>query len=357
MMKIGLNRLGQVIAIVTIAALYYAVFFVTLYFLSALAIGHNVILPYWPFRIFQMHEYFGNPPVSGSRNIWQSRPDCVEADDYLIYKPKEGVCRFANPEFDVNMTFDSRGRVSPRQIVAVKKKAVAVLGDSHAMGWGVGDDETFSAVMAQRLKADVFNLAVSSYGTRRELRRLLASNLLEDVDTIIIQYCDNDLGENLNEFTEDDYIKLANEFRSNLAVFRQFMEKGNPYVNVFDTTIARTKFAILEPFEAIKRILGLTNGYELLPFRSDFEPHRQALVKVLDEYKSYLRDKRIIVFYSNAHGNKFKNFPSGKDSMISNLLYFQPQLDRSDYYVVDDHLNPNGHRRVAEALAQLLKEP
>ena len=40
------------------------------------------------------------------------------------------------------------------------------------MGWGVNDDETFSALLEKNLNRNVYNLSVSSYGTRRELIRL-----------------------------------------------------------------------------------------------------------------------------------------------------------------------------------------
>ena len=38
------------------------------------------------------------------------------------------------------------------------------------MGWGVNDDETFSHYLEKKLNKKVYNLAVSSYGTVRELK-------------------------------------------------------------------------------------------------------------------------------------------------------------------------------------------
>ena len=40
------------------------------------------------------------------------------------------------------------------------------------MGWGVNDNETFSAILEQKINRPVYNLAVSGYGTQRELIRL-----------------------------------------------------------------------------------------------------------------------------------------------------------------------------------------
>ena len=70
-----------------------------------------------------------------------------------------------------------------------------MLGDSHAMDLGVNDADTFANVLQKTTGRPVYNLAVSSYGTYREVKRLLQSGLIKDVDTIIIQYCNNDRNE------------------------------------------------------------------------------------------------------------------------------------------------------------------
>ena len=72
---------------------------------------------------------------------------------------------------------------------------VIVLGDSHAMGWGVGQEEALPQVLARKSGRRVLNAAVSSYGTARELLlldRLDASRLR----VLVVQYSDNDLPEN-----------------------------------------------------------------------------------------------------------------------------------------------------------------
>ena len=47
------------------------------------------------------------------------------------------------------------------------------------MGWGVNDDETFSSILEKKINRPVFNLAVSGYGTVRQLMRLEKTNLLD----------------------------------------------------------------------------------------------------------------------------------------------------------------------------------
>src|SRR5262245_24880720 len=98
---------------------------------------------------------------------------------------------------------------------------VAVLGDSYAMGWGVNDRETFANILQDELKRPVYNLAVSSYGTVREVLRLQQSGLLDKVDTILIHYAVNDLMDNAALYQGETFLqakamlqKMLNKDRS-----------------------------------------------------------------------------------------------------------------------------------------------
>ena len=115
-----------------------------------------------------------------------------------MYKPKEGICQFSNPEFKTTLNFTKFYRshfIKNSEID--KKNPIIVIGDSIAMGWGVNDNETFFS-SEELSKRKVYNMGVSSYGTVREIKRLKLSPFYEDTDTIIIQYHPNDLDENIN---------------------------------------------------------------------------------------------------------------------------------------------------------------
>ena len=74
-------------------------------------------------------------------------------------------------------------------------------------------------------------MAVSGYGTVRELIRLRESNLLEKIDTIIIQYCYNDHGENVHyKKTTLDAAKK----NTNLLKRQQNFLFGKNFVNHLD---------------------------------------------------------------------------------------------------------------------------
>ena len=62
----------------------------------------------------------------------------------------------------------------------------------------------------------------------------------------------------------------------------------------------------------------------------------------------------MLVFYTNAYGKKFINFPDGQDRQLPYVSYFDPGLTPQDYYLIDDHLTAGGHRRIGEYLAKLV---
>ena len=226
-------------------------------------------------------------------------------------------------------------------------RAIVVLGDSHAMGWGVKDDETFSYVLQNLSKQPVYNLAVSSYGTAREVIRLNLSKLIKKTDLIIIQYHENDLRENL-EFSKLD----KNSYKN---IFSHIISSEVP-VNIIDA----------KPI-LIKKNLILN------------------LKKVLREYKSSLRlvftdftglfDKKgkeinFTPFYKNLIENikkieYFDNFPEGYDSENPNVYFYNifdsdltlnNKLDKKDFFYLDKHPNKNGHKKIGENLYSVINK-
>ena len=155
-----------------------------IYFVSYFSLVKKIFIDMPAFRAVQKSLYYG-PYLE----VWQNKHDCVTYDEELIYVPKIGACRHKNAEFDTTLNFTKNGRLMPK-IKNKNTKPIIVLGDSHAMGWGVNDNKTFSYVLQNLSKTPVYNLAVSSYGTVREVIRLEKSGLLEKSD--IILYSDPD---------------------------------------------------------------------------------------------------------------------------------------------------------------------
>jgi len=314
-----------------IAASIYVGVVCFLYGVGALLLVNGIVLDVAPVKSFQRNFYF-----SSVMNVWQGHAECVEFDEVLIYKPKIDQCHFRNPEFDTTLTFNEEGRVAQARVVSTE--GIAVLGDSHAMGWGVGDSETFSAVLQSELGRRVYNLAVASYGTRRELLRLEASGLIDKVDVIVIQYCDNDLSENLS-FRPTPGPKSREQYDDIFFRRTGVMAKMPSVLEGIGRSLG-------EPVLAIKRSVADA---------PDFVPHYEQIIHVLADFPSLSR-KQVLVFYSNSYGRKFANFQNGRDSHFPNLYFAELNVTSMDYFLVDGHLTKEGHSKIGKQLKSLVEQ-
>ena len=306
---------------------FFLLFFL-IYVLSAILLI-NKISP----NIELVKEYQRNYYVIGLRKIWHSRSECIDFSDNQIYVPKKTSCKFDNIEFKTTISFDEFGRYSDHPNNNYNT-GIAVLGDSHAMGWGVNDNETFSYLLEKKINRPVYNLAVSGYGTVRELIRLRESNLLEKIDTIIIQYCYNDYGENVHykkttlDAAKKKY-KLVKE-ATKLSFWKKLRKSFRYSIKIARDVIFNKKKPLT------------------------FDHHNETFIEVLKKFE-FSKDKRIIVFYINGHQQKFSNFPSGKSKDFNNLEYIDLNIeeDTSSFYLIDGHLNSTGHMKIAEKLSKL----
>jgi hypothetical protein len=297
--------------------------FVAVWSLFALKQGRMLNMP-WYFSV-QQHLYH-----QGARNIWQNDSACYTLDAELLYVPYLGTCRFKNIEFDTTLTFDGSGRFASSR---PKGLGIAVLGDSHSMGWGVEDQETFSHFLQMGLNRPVYNLAVSSYGTNRELRRLELSGLLPKVDTVVLQYCDNDLEENLKV--------RAGELGKYV--------RPTPWQRRWNTLSYAADSVWFTWTQPLRALLAVFVGEPMQDFRPHAEPFLWALQRA-----PFLKEKRVVVFYANSRGKRFYNFPIGKAEALPHVEYVNITTEPMHFYKLDDHWNVSGHESVATQLMKYL---
>ena len=309
-----------------------------IYFVSYFSLAKKIFIDLPAFRAVQKSLYYG-PYLE----VWQNKHDCVTYDEELIYVPKIGACRHKNAEFDTTLNFTKNGRSMPK-IKNKNTKPIIVLGDSHAMGWGVNDNKTFSYVLQNLSKTPVYNLAVSSYGTVREVIRLEKSGLLEKSDIIIIQYHENDLKENLN------FPKL----------------KKNEYLNIFSKMTSSYLSAdvldiksILRSYKSSLRLIftDITGFFIKKGMEENFDPHYKPLIESIRKIKNF-REKKIIIFYSDSLKFRFHNFPNGYDKENLNIYFhniFNVEFNQEDYFYLDKHPNNLGHKKIGENLYNILK--
>lgn len=263
------------------------------------------------------------------------KPPCVVPDPDLIYKPAQGACTFNDIEFKTTLNFTAEGRdTGPKP----PGTGIAVIGDSHAMGWGVDDHETFSAQLQKLSGRPVYNLGVASYGTAREMIRLKKSGLLDRVDTVVIQYCNNDRQENLKFDT-------ASREELGALIFRDRPPPPPPEPNKLSFIAKGYGLTLAAPFRALSANLR----------RKDFTPHYELFVGILERHRAVLEGKRVVVFYSNPYGQRYRNFPKEQDARMNNVHFIDLGLDAGFYRRLDSHLTPAGHQVVAERLWQQLR--
>src|SRR4029077_3494943 len=76
-----------------------------------------------------------------NRALIQFDPQCAQYDAGLTYTLKPGTCTFENIEFRTEIHVNRAGLRDEE--TSLDAPDVIVLGDSHAMGWGVEQDRTF----------------------------------------------------------------------------------------------------------------------------------------------------------------------------------------------------------------------
>lgn len=242
------------------------------------------------------------------------------------------------------MHFDERGaRHTPDPALTAAgvphRPRLVIVGDSHAMGWGVGDDETFASVLATEHGYQTVNFAVSSYGTPRELMRLRRDFPLAPDDIVIIQYCDNDFAESRQFAARSAIGPYRQEELQHLLDYRPARVSALPIAGVL---LRLTWKELTWP------LVGSSDRVHDGPDPST------AFLRVLEAYPE-LRDHRVIVVAINGPG--IATHLSIESLAAAGIPLILPELTEADFFDIDDHMRPGGHRRVAAALDAAIRGP
>jgi hypothetical protein len=313
------------------------------------------------------HKYY----LKDDRVIVQYDPDCAQYDKELFYILKPGQCRIKAREFTVDYRINRAGVRDDE--TSLQAPRIVVVGDSHAMGWGVDNDSIFSSLLEHKLALPVLNAAVSSYGTARELKMLERFDL-SNLEYLVIQYGENDYREN-SDYAENGKLSLGSE------------EK---YQSIVEWHRRRIEYYFPKHAYNLMRELGETAASGLhrglsLWFRDQkySASHKAKLRKASREVKKNrreaevflnvllaspldLRDVVVIVFEVNGIASmdslfidNVKRHATGREvqSKVKQLqaIDLSPMLVKAhNYFRLDDHLSAVGHLAVAEALEEVI---
>jgi hypothetical protein len=277
------------------------------------------------------------------RNIYF---DCMEfSSESYVYKMKPGPCKFKNIEYDTVLTNDNDGFRNPRPTSAYK---VAAIGDSHTQGWGVKDDQTFSDLLETQFGYPTRNLGVASYATMRELEVL--DKYGKDAPYVIVQYCNNDFSENqasLSLSNEEFRSRVETEWRGRIATYNQGKAMG--YRKIFQDLGVR-----LRDSSYISK-----SKWRRSPELRQMEQEAAAFAQIIARYRPLLEGKSLIVFEGADSGLNSSRFAETFGAELGKLDWLSVKvldttkiLGFSDYYFLDGHPKPIGHRKLAAAFAR-----
>src|SRR5262245_822135 len=279
-----------------------------------------------------------------NRMLIQFDPACSHYDPQLTYTMRAGECTFSNLEFSTRVYANPLGvRDSDDALVAPE---VIVIGDSHAMGWGVEHDQTLVRAFARRTGLKTLDAGVSSYGTVREMR------MLDRLDTthlkyLIVQYADNDLPENRSFREHDGDIPITSEEQYQKIVDYYAAQRSyypGKYVYRLFMKILR-----LEPPEPDQLNMGVASPEEEADLFLNVLAHGSKTTG--------LDNVQVIVFEINEQIRPSRPFIAALDrerrrpeytDWIQRLIAVDvaPKLTADDFYVLDDHMRPSGHQKV-----------
>jgi hypothetical protein len=290
--------------------------------------------------------FFTNLPQSvytdSIRNIYF---DCLEfVPESYVYKAKPGPCKFNNVEFDTVLNHSAEGFRNPD---GVHSYDVATLGDSMAHGWGVQDDETFSSVLGSKHHYPTKNLAIASYATMRELEVFLKHG--QQIKYVVLQYCDNDYGENvasLNLDTKDFYADVEKFWRTYIVRYNEGKAMG----------YQRPLFDLAQKVRNLS-FMWKANWRRAVDQR-DMDKEASTFAQIVERYRSILEGKRLILFEGTPWGLNSPKFQAAFTKELNRLGWLAYRiidtsklLDYSDNYFLDGHLKAIGHSKLAAAIA------
>ncbi|MFO7569538.1 MAG: hypothetical protein R6W75_07040 [Smithellaceae bacterium] len=288
--------------------------------------------------------------VQGERKVMQFLEGCGRYSPDLGYTLKPGSFTFSEIEFENRYFINSLGVRDTED--ALTGPEIIFLGDSYALGWGVEQEETFTALVGKKTRRKVLNTAIPSYGTVREMLMLEKTDRSR-LKCLIIQYCGDDYDENLR------YVENGNR--------PQIMREETFRKLVCIHSRPKTYFFGKYVWMKIQKKTG-----ELIASTGKKEPSGPAaadadlFLHVLRQNEALLKGVPIVVFELNGirQTNTFTGLLKQRMTEESNPSFIRQMivvdltayLRDEHFYILDGHLNPAGHIMVTDVLCRTLKE-
>ena len=286
-----------------------------------------------------------------NRSLIQFDPRCARYDAGLGYTLKPGTCTFGNIDFENVYRISEPGvRDDPASLDAPE---VIVVGNSHAMGWGVDQEQALPQVLARKLGRKVLNAAVPSYGTVREmlmLKRLNTSNLR----VLVVQYSDTDLPENQTFRLNANQLPTMNE-QQYQTIVRHDGSQRSYYPGKYVYRLLMKILHLEEPEPDQLRLEPMPAAQEAQLFLFTVEHASGVRLDDVQVVAFEINERRTARPFIAAVDQERRR--RGRAPFINRLkaVDVAPQLTRDDFYRLDGHMNGRGHEKVAAALADAIR--
>lgn len=285
--------------------------------------------------------------------------DTFIPDDRLGWRPKPGSVGYnlSPGNFEVNYRIDSQGfKAVPFR--ARPELRIYFFGDSYTFGHGVGNDDTFPNIIADKHlkpKVEVINAGVTGYGLIQMLLRLYElEDQLNPGDIIVFSPTSWNLRRNLEEFA------FVGQF---IFMKRQLSVSYFPYITggeiksaPLDTPVNRLKTLLFYArftgkishrlYRVITRPDSLAQAKEIINSARELAAGKgtRFMLTFLPTYEECLRGRYGVDVSSLDYFDLLPHFPSRKE-----------ELDRI-VFPGDSHWNSRGHAQAAKAIVSALRE-
>ncbi|MGH7162340.1 MAG: hypothetical protein ACREID_02565, partial [Planctomycetota bacterium] len=290
-------------------------------------------------------DHYGAPMI-------QYIPECARYDPELAYTLKPGRFVFEVTEYSTEYRVNRLGVRDDDP--SLESPEIVVVGDSHAMGLGVQQEEGFPQALERMSGRKVLNTGVSSYGTARELR-MLARVPMDSVRHVVVQYCANDYEENrafrdggLRVMAEEAYRGLV-EHHARDRIYWPLKYTGCIARSLWSSVLSR-----------IARSAPPSEDAGVAP-EGGAGDEADAFLEVLRRCPADLSRARLVLVEINGYnandtefldavrrGIAAREYPEFVETMV--LVDVSGALTDADYLVLDDHMRPAGHEAVARRI-------
>lgn len=295
------------------------------------------------------------------RPVIQYSPDCARYDNQLLYTLKEGQCLFGTA--DTGLHSYKINKFGIRDDEDIKNSKIAILGDSFAMGWGVDNKKIFPSILEENTKKKVVNMAISSYGTAREFtifRRIFDNKeKLKNLEYLILQYCGNDYEENI-DYVNNNYqiTKKDQVIFSDAQKYNEKMLQYNYFRQIFKALKFKVKnIKFFKKSNLDENNIANSNIHQ-------FSTFLDIVNKEISTNKFLPKNLKIIIFNTEPHllpsdfynqvSSQLKQEKYKKIRDKITLINIPSQLNSQDYFLLDDHINENGHKKIAEIITNTI---